>query len=353
MNMNLKNINLEDENINKRVNIKRIVHVKNTYISPYVLYNKKGNNNSQLDKLNKIFTSENNCRFSKECYNYVKDGDTCNSGENYPEYCSTNVKQNNTPNYDQCNNEKKILKYGLLNEQNMKFLKKKKEEDFELNTISTMIHIYSDYESDKDNETITNEYNDLIDCIKKINISNNKCVINNDKRIEDALLSPYDQHRKCSYQTIGHKENYSNKNNDNNSDNKSDSDDNGEKRVRRLNNFISIPSVSNKSCIEHAHVQNNHMDTVHYDNYICNKENRDNNANDTIYKCEESIPLGTILNIHNLDSNNNALTTVMLRNIPNKYTQNMLMDVMNEHFKGLYDFFYLPIDFRNKWAIGP
>ncbi|CXI64322.1 RNA-binding protein, putative [Plasmodium berghei] len=352
MNMNLKNINLEDENINKRVNIKRIVHVKNTYISPYVLYNKKGNNNSQLDKLNKIFTSENNCRFSKECYNYVKDGDTCNSGENYPEYCSTNVKQNNTPNYDQCNNEKKILKYGLLNEQNMKFLKKKKEEDFELNTISTMIHIYSDYESDKDNETITNEYNDLIDCIKKINISNNKCVINNDKRIEDALLSPYDQHRKCSYQTIGHKENYSNKNNDNNSDNKSDSDDNGEKRVRRLNNFISIPSVSNKSCIEHAHVQNNHMDTVHYDNYICNKENRDNNANDTIYKCEESIPLGTILNIHNLDSNNNALTTVMLRNIPNKYTQNMLMDVMNEHFKGLYDFFYLPIDFRNKCNVG-
>ncbi|ETB56707.1 hypothetical protein YYC_05355 [Plasmodium yoelii 17X] len=390
MNMNLKNINLEDEKINKRVSNKRIVHIKNTYISPYVLYNKKGNSNNQLDKLNKIFTSENNCRFSKEYYNYVKDGDICNSGEKYPECCSPNVKQNNSPNYDQCNNEKKILKYGLLNEQNMKFLKKKKEEDFELNTISTMIHIYSDYESDKDNETITNEYNDLIDCIKKINISNNKCVINNDKKIEDTLLSPYEQYRKCSYQTIGHKENYSNKNNeknsdknneknsdknneknsdnnsDNNNDNNSDnnnnrnsdnnnnnSDDNGEKCVQRLNNFISIPSVSNKSCIEHVHVQNDHMDTVYYDNFICNKENRDNNENDTIYKCEESIPLGTILNIHNLDSNNNnGLTTVMLRNIPNKYTQNMLMDVMNEHFKGLYDFFYLPIDFRNKCNVG-
>ncbi|SCN61187.1 RNA-binding protein, putative [Plasmodium chabaudi chabaudi] len=354
MNMNLKNINLEDEDINKKVKSKRIVHIKNTYISPYVLYNKKGNSNNQLDKLNKIFTNENNnCRFSKEYYNYVKDGDTCNSGENDLEYLVTNVKQNNTTNYDQCNNEKKILKYGLLNEQNMKFLKKKKEDDFELNTMSTMIHIYSDCESDKDNETITNEYNDLIDCIKKINISNNKSVINNDKKIEDTVLSPYEQHRKCSYQTVGSKEISSNQTNGNNENNGNNSDDNGEKCVHRLNNFISIPSVSNKSCIEHAHVHNNNMDTVHYDNFICNKENHDNNANDTIYKCEESIPLGTILNIHNLDSNNNnALTTVMLRNIPNKYTQNMLMDVMNEHFKGLYDFFYLPIDFRNKCNVG-
>jgi len=35
----------------------------------------------------------------------------------------------------------------------------------------------------------------------------------------------------------------------------------------------------------------------------------------------------------------------MIRNIPNKYTQKMLLEEIDEIFKGLYDFFYLPIDF--------
>ena len=46
-------------------------------------------------------------------------------------------------------------------------------------------------------------------------------------------------------------------------------------------------------------------------------------------------------------------TTVMLRNIPNKYTQKMLMDHVDERgFMNRYDFLYLPIDFRNKCNVG-
>jgi len=45
-------------------------------------------------------------------------------------------------------------------------------------------------------------------------------------------------------------------------------------------------------------------------------------------------------------------TTLMIKNIPNKYSQKMLLSAVDEHFKGLIDFFYLPIDFKNKCNVG-
>ncbi|KAF4655632.1 hypothetical protein FOZ61_007476 [Perkinsus olseni] len=46
-------------------------------------------------------------------------------------------------------------------------------------------------------------------------------------------------------------------------------------------------------------------------------------------------------------------TTVMLRNIPNKYTQRMLLDVIRARgFDTKFNFFYLPIDFRNRCNMG-
>jgi hypothetical protein len=45
-------------------------------------------------------------------------------------------------------------------------------------------------------------------------------------------------------------------------------------------------------------------------------------------------------------------TTLMIRNIPNKYTQQMLLAEINQNHHGHYDFFYLPIDFKNKCNMG-
>jgi len=45
-------------------------------------------------------------------------------------------------------------------------------------------------------------------------------------------------------------------------------------------------------------------------------------------------------------------TTVMLRNIPNKYMPDVLAKHLNREYKGMFDFMYLPIDFKNKCNVG-
>ena len=51
-------------------------------------------------------------------------------------------------------------------------------------------------------------------------------------------------------------------------------------------------------------------------------------------------------------SSEDKRTTLMIKNIPNKYTQQMLLDTVDEYCRGSYDFFYLPIDFKNKCNVG-
>mmetsp|Transcript_9227 Transcript_9227/g.20591 ORF Transcript_9227/g.20591 Transcript_9227/m.20591 type:complete len:449 (-) Transcript_9227:8-1354(-) len=49
----------------------------------------------------------------------------------------------------------------------------------------------------------------------------------------------------------------------------------------------------------------------------------------------------------------NSPTAMMLRNIPNKYSQNSLMQEINDcGFKGTYNFFYLPMDVHNRSNVG-
>ena len=47
-----------------------------------------------------------------------------------------------------------------------------------------------------------------------------------------------------------------------------------------------------------------------------------------------------------IKSGQDRRTTIMIKNIPNKYTQKMLLQTIDKKFSKTYDFLYLPIDFK-------
>ncbi|OIV98298.1 hypothetical protein TanjilG_16625 [Lupinus angustifolius] len=58
------------------------------------------------------------------------------------------------------------------------------------------------------------------------------------------------------------------------------------------------------------------------------------------------------LDLDKIKNGEDARTTLMLKNIPNKYTSKMLLAAIDENHQGTYDFIYLPIDFKNKCNVG-
>ncbi|XP_068667494.1 protein MEI2-like 2 [Aristolochia californica] len=58
------------------------------------------------------------------------------------------------------------------------------------------------------------------------------------------------------------------------------------------------------------------------------------------------------LDLDKIVSGEDMRTTLMIKNIPNKYTSKMLLAAIDENHRGTYDFLYLPIDFKNKCNVG-
>lgn len=58
------------------------------------------------------------------------------------------------------------------------------------------------------------------------------------------------------------------------------------------------------------------------------------------------------IDVEKIRERSDKRTTLMIKNIPNKYTQTMVLTEIDVNHKKKYDFFYLPIDFKNKCNVG-
>ncbi|KAI9319537.1 RNA recognition motif 2-domain-containing protein [Zopfochytrium polystomum] len=64
------------------------------------------------------------------------------------------------------------------------------------------------------------------------------------------------------------------------------------------------------------------------------------------------IPKENEFNLLEIVAGRERRTSIMLKNVPNRYTQDMLIDFLNETHEGLFDFVYLRMDFLNRCNVG-
>ena len=93
-------------------------------------------------------------------------------------------------------------------------------------------------------------------------------------------------------------------------------------------------------------INNNNID------YKPEKKGKNSNKRKIFYPLPESEKEKNIINLMDIFQCKDLRTTLMIKNIPNKYTISSFLDEINEFFKNTYDIFYLPIDYINKCNLG-
>jgi len=113
--------------------------------------------------------------------------------------------------------------------------------------------------------------------------------------------------------------------------------------LNSANNFIEVRRVNAPNKYSNTNTQRK--------NDITSKAN-ENISNE---KSQEGIEINDLefqINVFKIIDGYDRRTSVMIKNIPNKYSPSMILEEIEELFAGKFDIFYLPMDFKKKNNLG-
>ena len=360
MNYNIKNFNnvyLFKDNI-KSININNISHNINSeskYIqTPNVEPNNR-NNNDYIKKYNLIQNYMNCFNLSTNCNN-----------NNLKSFLSSYYKNNSN---DYINNFKNLNKFNCINNIGNNIHKNNFGNISNTNIKNNTLYSNNDYLLSRTKEP--NNYPKNITINNKILNSINdiypQLICNNN--ILNQYLNFYNQYNQNNFKSIGFNDNI-NMNSSQYLKNNCIYDLNNINIINQIkvNNEISMiqqkqNQISNNQNLINL-VLNRNINNVN--NKILNNLLEKHNSNKQIKNCNQknsnkkkvfnsltdSEKQKNIINLMDIFQFKDKRTTLMIKNIPNKYTLSTFLEDININFKNTYDIFYLPIDYINKCNLG-
>ena len=119
------------------------------------------------------------------------------------------------------------------------------------------------------------------------------------------------------------------------------------------NNNLNQPYLNNGLfSMDTNNINNNNNDNVTYSKYSNKKSSNAKTRKKFNHQSPQIDPSKNQINLMNIFLCEDNRTTLMIKNIPNKYTISSFLEEINIYFKHTYDVFYLPIDYVNKCNLG-
>ena len=116
-----------------------------------------------------------------------------------------------------------------------------------------------------------------------------------------------------------------------------------------LNNMLSKQNKFKKNHKTSKNIPFTNYDYMNSNNIMYNSHTKSPNKRKLTQEEEKE---HNIIDIDLIIQGKDRRTTIMIKNIPNKYTISTFLDEINVEFKNKYDIFYLPIDYGNKCNLG-
>ena len=105
-------------------------------------------------------------------------------------------------------------------------------------------------------------------------------------------------------------------------------------------------NIKNNININQNYINKNNMNNMNNINFISSLSKDKNNKNKIIDSPKN------IINIEKIIKGDDKRTTLIIRNIPNKYTISLLLKELNKNFYDKFNVIYLPQDYANNSNLG-